>query len=125
MLLNHSVVIAACVLISKELTSQSAVLPPSCCKVKHKLMFRYSGPKLFMAGRLALRSAEPTAFRVFLGSTTASLNLKRNAGGNATPLGSIKTEADLTEITLPTILYRMIFKGYHNRMHELQVQYVK
>lgn len=78
-----------------------------------------------MAGRLALRSAEPTAVQVFLGSTTASLNLKRNAGGNATPLGSIKTEADLTEITLPTILYRMIFKGYHNRMHELQVQYVK
>ncbi|XP_053537059.1 sterol 26-hydroxylase, mitochondrial [Ictalurus punctatus] len=84
-------------------------------------MFRYSGPNLFMAGRLALRSAKPTAFRVFLGSTTASLNLKRNAGGNATPLGSIKTEADLTEITLPTILYRMIFKGYYNRTHELQL----
>ncbi|XP_053483293.1 sterol 26-hydroxylase, mitochondrial [Ictalurus furcatus] len=84
-------------------------------------MFRYSGPNLFMAGRLALRLAEPTAFQVFLGSTTTSLNLKRNAGGNATPLGSIKTEADLTEITLPTILYRMIFKGYYNRTHELQL----
>ncbi|KAF4087147.1 hypothetical protein AMELA_G00092290 [Ameiurus melas] len=84
-------------------------------------MFRYSGSKLFMAGRLALRSAEPVAFQVFLRTTTTSLNLKRNAGGNATPLGSIRTEADLMEITLPTILYRMIFKGYYNRMHELQL----
>ncbi|KAB5577267.1 hypothetical protein PHYPO_G00207940 [Pangasianodon hypophthalmus] len=87
-------------------------------------MFRYSGPNLLMAGRLALRSAEATAFRVLLRSTTANLDLKRSTGGNApasVPPGSIRTEADLPEITLPTILYRMIFKGYHNRMHELQL----
>ncbi|MCI4378633.1 hypothetical protein PGIGA_G00218210 [Pangasianodon gigas] len=88
------------------------------------MMFRYSGSNLLMAGRLALRSAEATAFRVLLRSTTANLDLKRGAGGNApasVPPGSIRTEGDLPEITLPTILYRMIFKGYYNRMHELQL----
>ncbi|XP_060786228.1 sterol 26-hydroxylase, mitochondrial-like [Neoarius graeffei] len=77
-----------------------------------------------MAGRLALRSAEATALRVFFRSTTASLDLRRSAGGNASasvPCGSIRTEADLPEITLPTMLFRLIFKGYYNRMHELQL----
>ncbi|XP_060786560.1 sterol 26-hydroxylase, mitochondrial-like [Neoarius graeffei] len=77
-----------------------------------------------MAGRLALRSAKATALRVFLRSNTASLDLKRSAVGNApasVPRESIRTEADLPEITLPTILYRLIFKGYYNRMHELQL----
>ncbi|XP_060786561.1 sterol 26-hydroxylase, mitochondrial-like [Neoarius graeffei] len=87
-------------------------------------MFRFSSPTLLMAGRLALGSAEATALRVFLRSTTASLDLRRSAGGNASasvPRGSIKTEADLPEITLPTMLFRLIFKGYYNHMHELQL----
>ncbi|XP_060732793.1 sterol 26-hydroxylase, mitochondrial-like [Tachysurus vachellii] len=77
-----------------------------------------------MAGRLALRSAEAPAFRVFLRSTTTSLDLKRNAGENATsslPPGSIRTEADLPVVSLPKVLYRLIFQGYYNRMHELQL----
>lgn len=68
------------------------------------------------------------AVRMLLRPSTASLNIIRKAGGNATgsvPPGSIRTEADLSEVTLPTILYRMIFKGFYNRMHELQVQYAK
>ncbi|XP_058248816.1 sterol 26-hydroxylase, mitochondrial-like [Hemibagrus wyckioides] len=77
-----------------------------------------------MAGRLALRSAEAPAFCVFLRSTTTSLDLKRDAGGNATasaPPGSIRTEANLPEVSLPTVLYRLIIQGYYNNMHELQL----
>ncbi|XP_060784840.1 sterol 26-hydroxylase, mitochondrial-like [Neoarius graeffei] len=87
-------------------------------------MFRYSGPNPLMAGHLMLRSTEATVLRVFLRSTTASLDLKRNAGGNASASvrhGSIRTEADLPEITLPRMLYMLIFKGYYNRTHELQL----
>ncbi|KAI5628093.1 sterol 26-hydroxylase, mitochondrial [Silurus asotus] len=77
-----------------------------------------------MAGCVALRSVDTAVFRVFLRSTTASLEFKRNAGENATTSvspGSFRTDADLPVITLPTMLYRLIFKGYYNRMHELQL----
>ncbi|KAI5107332.1 hypothetical protein C0J45_2970 [Silurus meridionalis] len=77
-----------------------------------------------MAGHVALRSVDTAVFQVFLRSTTAHLEFKRNAGRNATtsvPPGSFRTEADLPVITLPTMLYRLIFKGYYNRMHELQL----
>ncbi|KAK3569023.1 hypothetical protein QTP86_021576 [Hemibagrus guttatus] len=87
-------------------------------------MFSSSVPTLLMAGRLALRSAEAPAFCVFLRSTTTSLDLKRKAGGNTTasaPPGSIRTEADLPEVSLPTVLYRLIIQGYYNNMHELQL----
>ncbi|KAF7709704.1 sterol 26-hydroxylase, mitochondrial-like [Silurus meridionalis] len=87
-------------------------------------MFRYSGSNLLMAGRVALHSVDTAGFRVFLRSTTASVGFKRNAGGNATasvPPGSLRTDADLPVITLPTMLYRLIFKGYYNQMHELQL----
>ncbi|KAI5623733.1 sterol 26-hydroxylase, mitochondrial [Silurus asotus] len=77
-----------------------------------------------MAGRVALHSVDTAVFRVFLRSTTANVEFKRNAGGNATtsvPPGSLRTEADLPVITLPTMLYRLIFKGYYNQMHKLQL----
>ncbi|XP_053351972.1 sterol 26-hydroxylase, mitochondrial-like [Clarias gariepinus] len=77
-----------------------------------------------MAGRLVLRSVETTALPVFLRSTTFNLDLKRSANGNTTasvPPARIKTEADLPEVSLPTTLYRWIFKGYYKRLHELQL----
>ncbi|MCJ8732778.1 hypothetical protein PDJAM_G00214940 [Pangasius djambal] len=77
-----------------------------------------------MAEYLALRSVRSMAVRVLLQPTTASLHIQRKAGGNApasVPPGSIRTEADLPEITLPAVLYSMISKGYYNRMHELQL----
>uniref|UniRef100_A0A4W4FTI0 Cytochrome P450, family 27, subfamily A, polypeptide 1.1 n=1 Tax=Electrophorus electricus TaxID=8005 RepID=A0A4W4FTI0_ELEEL len=80
-----------------------------------------------MAGRLALCLVEATAGRLYLRPTAAGLCLRRAAGGTATtpvPLqassGNLRTQADLPEVTLPTFLYRMIFKGYYNRLHELQ-----
>uniref|UniRef100_A0A4W4DVK9 Cytochrome P450, family 27, subfamily A, polypeptide 1.1 n=1 Tax=Electrophorus electricus TaxID=8005 RepID=A0A4W4DVK9_ELEEL len=81
-----------------------------------------------MAGRLALCLVEATAGRLYLRPTAAGLCLRRAAGGTATtpvPLqassGNLRTQADLPEVTLPTFLYRMIFKGYYNRLHELQL----
>ncbi|XP_062862055.1 sterol 26-hydroxylase, mitochondrial-like isoform X2 [Trichomycterus rosablanca] len=81
-----------------------------------------------MAGRLALCSAGKTVrVRGFIRPTTTtfSLDIKRNTGGNAgdppVPPGSVRSEAVLPEITLPKMLYRLIFQGYYNRMHELQL----
>lgn len=77
---------------------------------------------------LTVQSATTMSVRMLLRPTSASLNIQRKAGGNATasvPPGSIRTESDLFEVTLPTILYRLIFKGYYSRMHELQVQYAQ
>uniref|UniRef100_A0A8B9LZ94 Sterol 26-hydroxylase, mitochondrial-like n=1 Tax=Astyanax mexicanus TaxID=7994 RepID=A0A8B9LZ94_ASTMX len=75
-----------------------------------------------------LRSAGSAAGRLLLRPTTASLDLRRGAGEHAAapvPLqdntGHIRTEADLPVVTLPTIVYRLIFKGYYKRMHELQL----
>ncbi|XP_053351970.1 sterol 26-hydroxylase, mitochondrial-like [Clarias gariepinus] len=90
-------------------------------------MLLYSVRSLLMAGRFVLFSAETTPLRVFIRSTTVNLDLKRSASGNvqaskaSSNPRSIKTEADLPEVTLPTTLYRLIFKGYYNRIHELQL----
>ncbi|XP_058248817.1 sterol 26-hydroxylase, mitochondrial-like [Hemibagrus wyckioides] len=77
-----------------------------------------------MAGRLALCRTETKAIHVFLHPITASLGIQRSAGGNSTasvPSGSIRTEADLPEVTFPTMLYRLVIQGYYNHMHELQL----
>ncbi|KAG9271619.1 sterol 26-hydroxylase, mitochondrial [Astyanax mexicanus] len=81
-----------------------------------------------MSGCVALRSARSAAGRLFLRSTAASLDLRRGAGDHpaaSAPLqgstGDIKTQADLPAIPLYTMLYRLIFKRYYNRMHELQL----
>lgn len=78
-----------------------------------------------MAGYLASCRTATTAIQLFLRPVTVGLEGQRSAGGNATasaPHGNIRTEADLPEVTLPTVLYRLIFKRYYNRIHELQVQ---
>ncbi|XP_066542044.1 sterol 26-hydroxylase, mitochondrial-like [Hoplias malabaricus] len=81
-----------------------------------------------MAGQQVLRSTQLAAGRCFLRSTTASLGSRRWTGENAAatfPLqgspGKIRTQADLPQITLPSLIYRVLFKGYYNRMHELQL----
>ncbi|XP_053352639.1 sterol 26-hydroxylase, mitochondrial-like [Clarias gariepinus] len=77
-----------------------------------------------MAGRLALRLVDKTAVRLSLRPSTVSLDVRRRAGGSATdsaPAGSVRTEADLPHISLPTLLYRLIVKGYYNQVHELQL----
>lgn len=84
-------------------------------------MFTCSGVTVLMAGRLALLSAGKP---VLLRSTTASLDLKRSTGENATASvrsGSIRTEADLPVVTLPKVLFRLVVQRYYNRMHELQL----
>ncbi|XP_076858551.1 sterol 26-hydroxylase, mitochondrial isoform X2 [Brachyhypopomus gauderio] len=81
-----------------------------------------------MAGRLALFSAGATAARLHLRPATACLGLSRGAGSStaaphpvrASP-GNLRTQDDLPEVTLSTLLYRMIVKGYYNRLHELQL----
>lgn len=81
-------------------------------------------PDLLMAGRLALRLVDKTAVRLSLRPSTVSLDVRRRAGGSATnpaPAESVRTEADLPHISLPTLLYRLIVKGYYNQVHELQV----
>ncbi|XP_017325369.1 sterol 26-hydroxylase, mitochondrial [Ictalurus punctatus] len=77
-----------------------------------------------MAEHLALHSVRTMAVRMLLRPTTASLNIRRMAGGNATASvspGHLRTKADLSELSLSTIMYRMIFQGFYNRMHELQL----
>lgn len=81
-------------------------------------------PTTVMAEYLVLKSVRTVSVRALLKPTTTGLNIKRKACENApasAPAGSIRTEADLTEITLSTMLYGMIFKGYYNRVHEMQV----
>ncbi|GAA6078334.1 sterol 26-hydroxylase, mitochondrial-like isoform X1, partial [Tachysurus ichikawai] len=81
-------------------------------------------PIPFMAGRLALCRTETKGVFVFLRPITSSLGIQRSAGGNSSasvPSRGIRTKADLPEVTLPTILYRLIIQGYYNRMHELQL----
>ncbi|KAL6484501.1 hypothetical protein MHYP_G00065460 [Metynnis hypsauchen] len=78
-----------------------------------------------MAGHLALRLAGSAARQLILRPTAVSLDLRRGAGENAAAVqgipGNIRTQADLPVVTLPTVLYRLIFKGYYNRMHEMQL----
>ncbi len=56
-------------------------------------------------------------------------DVRRGALGNAAASvtvqdshGKLKTVADIPEIKTFRMLYRLIFKRYLNRMHELQVQ---
>ncbi|XP_051760906.1 sterol 26-hydroxylase, mitochondrial-like isoform X1 [Ctenopharyngodon idella] len=80
-----------------------------------------------MAVRFAWSSAERIGFG-FLRTTTVTTDIRRGAVGNAAASvtvqdshGKLKTVADLPEIRIFRILYKMIFKGYMNRMHELQL----
>ncbi|XP_051564767.1 sterol 26-hydroxylase, mitochondrial-like isoform X2 [Myxocyprinus asiaticus] len=84
-------------------------------------------PASMMAVRLAVSSAERIGF-AFLRPTTVAVDLRRGAVGNAAAAVTVqdshrklKTVADLPEITTFTMLYRLFFKGYLNRMHELQL----
>jgi len=81
-----------------------------------------------MAVRFALSSAERIGFG-FLRPITTTTDIRRGAVGNAVASvtvqdshGKLKTVADLPEITTYRMLYRLIFKRYLNRMHELQVK---
>ncbi len=56
-------------------------------------------------------------------------DVRRGAVGNAAASvtvqnshGKLKTVADIPEIKTFGMMYRLIFKGYINRLHELQVQ---
>ncbi|XP_039505692.1 sterol 26-hydroxylase, mitochondrial-like isoform X2 [Pimephales promelas] len=80
-----------------------------------------------MAVRFALSSAERIGFG-FLRPITTTTDIRRGAVGNAVASvtvqdshGKLKTVADLPEITTYRMLYRLIFKRYLNRMHELQL----
>ncbi|XP_036425095.1 sterol 26-hydroxylase, mitochondrial-like [Colossoma macropomum] len=78
-----------------------------------------------MAVHLAPRLAGSAVRRLILRPTAVSLDLRRGAGENAAAVqgipGNIRTQADLPVVTLPTVLYRLIIKGYYNRMHEMQL----
>ncbi|XP_056321650.1 LOW QUALITY PROTEIN: sterol 26-hydroxylase, mitochondrial-like [Danio aesculapii] len=80
-----------------------------------------------MAVCFALSSAERIGLS-FLRSTAASTGFRRAAGNAAAASVSVqdghrklKTEADLPEIKIFTMLYQMLFKGYLNSAHELQL----
>uniref|UniRef100_UPI003F695FEB uncharacterized protein LOC723999 isoform 2 n=1 Tax=Danio rerio TaxID=7955 RepID=UPI003F695FEB len=80
-----------------------------------------------MAVCFALSSAERLGFG-FLRPTAAATGFRRAAGNAAAASVSVqdghrklKTEADLPEIKIFTMLYQMLFKGYLNSIHELQI----
>jgi len=82
-----------------------------------------------MAVRFALSSAERRIGFVFLRPITTTTDIRRGAVGNAVASvtvrdshGKLKTVADLPEINTFRMLYTLIFKGYLNRVHELQVK---
>nr|XP_006636748.1 PREDICTED: sterol 26-hydroxylase, mitochondrial [Lepisosteus oculatus] len=59
-------------------------------------------------------------------AVTSSLALRRNGGSSATlaaqaDRGELKSGKDLPGTTTWKTLYRMLFKGYRNRLHELQI----
>ncbi|ROL50456.1 Sterol 26-hydroxylase, mitochondrial [Anabarilius grahami] len=81
-----------------------------------------------MAVRFAWSSAERRIGFGLLRPTTVTTDTRRGAVGNAAASvtvqdshGKLKTVADLPEIKTFRMLYRLIFKGYMNRMHELQL----
>ncbi|XDV30159.1 hypothetical protein PO909_033140 [Leuciscus waleckii] len=81
-----------------------------------------------MAVRFALSSAERRIGFGFLRPTTTTTDIRRGAVGNAAASvtvqdshGKLKTVADLPEINIFRMLYKLIFKGYYNRVHELQL----
>ncbi|XP_056321654.1 sterol 26-hydroxylase, mitochondrial-like [Danio aesculapii] len=80
-----------------------------------------------MAVCFALSSAERLGLG-FLRPTAATTGFRRATGNAAAASVSVqdghrklKTEADLPEIKIFTMLYRLLFKGYLSRMHELQL----
>lgn len=82
-----------------------------------------------MAVRFAVSSAERRIGFSFLRSMTVATDVRRGAVGNAAASvtvqdshGKLKTVADLPEIKTFGMMYRLLFKRYLNRMHELQVQ---
>ncbi|XP_056610060.1 sterol 26-hydroxylase, mitochondrial-like [Triplophysa dalaica] len=81
-----------------------------------------------MAFQLALSSAGKRIGFVFLRTTTAAVDIRRGAVGNTsadvTDHNShmkLKTISHLPEIKICRMLWRLFFKGYLNRMHELQL----
>ncbi|XP_065108116.1 sterol 26-hydroxylase, mitochondrial-like [Paramisgurnus dabryanus] len=80
-----------------------------------------------MAVHLAVSSARRNGF-VFLRSSTGAMDIRRRPVGNASAAVTdqdtqrkLKTASDLPEITTFRMLCRLFFKGYLNRMHELQL----
>lgn len=59
----------------------------------------------------------------------SALLLSRGTGGTPSPSvalpssrDKVRTAEDLPRVTMLEMLYRMVFQGYYNRLHELQVQ---
>uniref|UniRef100_A0A672KAG4 Cytochrome P450 family 27 subfamily A member 1 n=1 Tax=Sinocyclocheilus grahami TaxID=75366 RepID=A0A672KAG4_SINGR len=82
-----------------------------------------------MAVHFAVSSAERRIGFGFLRHMTVATDIRRGAVDNAAASVTVqdshrklKTVADLPEIKTFRMLYTLIFKGYLNRMHELQVQ---
>ncbi|XP_055071890.2 sterol 26-hydroxylase, mitochondrial [Misgurnus anguillicaudatus] len=80
-----------------------------------------------MAVHLAVSSARRNGF-VFLRSSTGAVDIRRRPVGNASPAVTeqdsqrkLKTASDLPEITTFRMMYRLLFKGYLNRTHEMQL----
>ncbi|XP_016375479.1 sterol 26-hydroxylase, mitochondrial-like [Sinocyclocheilus rhinocerous] len=81
-----------------------------------------------MAVRFAVSSAERRLGFGFLRRMTVATDIRRGAMDNAAASVTVqdshrklKTVADLPEIKTFRMLYTLIFKGYLNRMHELQL----
>uniref|UniRef100_A0A8C2KS18 Cytochrome P450 family 27 subfamily A member 1 n=1 Tax=Cyprinus carpio TaxID=7962 RepID=A0A8C2KS18_CYPCA len=81
-----------------------------------------------MAVRFAVSSAERRIGFSFLRSMTVATDVRRGAVGNAAASvtvqdshGKLKTVADLPEIKTFGMMYRLLFKRYLNRLHELQL----
>lgn len=81
-----------------------------------------------MAVRFAVSSAERKIRFGFLRPMTVATDVRRGAVDDAAASVTVqdshghKTVADLPEIKTFGMMYRLIFKRYLNRMHELQVQ---
>ncbi|XP_073701829.1 sterol 26-hydroxylase, mitochondrial-like [Garra rufa] len=80
-----------------------------------------------MAVRFAVSSAVRRIRCGFVSPMTVATDIRRGAGGNAASVTvhdsheKLKTVADLPEINTFRMLYIMFFKGYLNRIHELQL----
>ncbi|KAG9349153.1 hypothetical protein JZ751_029476 [Albula glossodonta] len=82
-------------------------------------------PALVMAARLALSSCE-RGRRWLLrpvreAFTARSSSVAAPSHAVSASQAKLKTEEDLPQINITPMLYRLLFKGYLNRMHELQV----
>lgn len=81
-----------------------------------------------MAARLTLRLAGQRSPWLQPQPISTVLDHRRGAGGNLAASvgvleipGKLKTQEDLPVIKTWKVLYRVLFKGYLNRLHELQV----